>query len=315
MRGVMWSLPELGLLISEILIGEDLGKLELGKKLWRGNPRQTWRANIGKFAADSQRDSGKRNTEKGRWGRGWETRGAVQIMGKTWGIGSFVSVLLELWEDVLLTAASTPTQVRFRRSKVTTQHDMLQYTLGRYTHSHGTDRAQVGTGSKGYSEASRTAVGPLRWGSGEHCNPLGWLPGPGEEDNWRTWNWPWGVHSTHMRQAEARSAGKLSDPDHIEGGQIMFHQGQLELQVTRKTKDVIWGRQRETTQAWDTVSFLYRSKHHFRELKGEERNHKKGFLCKGTELFRECAIYGVRLRSLNGKEESPGRSAHLEWPF
>lgn len=67
------------------------------------------------------------------------------------GQGAFVSILLALWEYILLTAASAPTQVRPHSSTVIIQHCVLPVHNGwAIVVSRGMVKTQVGTGSEGH---------------------------------------------------------------------------------------------------------------------------------------------------------------------
>lgn len=160
----MWSLPDLGLCISEIPIGEASVKLESGKKLWHGNPRQTWKGRIGKFLPVSHRNSGKRNGQKGRWGRIWETRGELCRTWKKLRAGcicfNFIRILGVYPLDSCFCTHPSQSPLKWQ-SDISCTITLWWATVI----SHGIDRVQVGTDSKGHSKASRTAMGPLWWGN------------------------------------------------------------------------------------------------------------------------------------------------------
>lgn len=259
---------------------------------------------VHKFAPDSHRYSGRRSGAKGRRSRSWETRG--KLCKSWWKLSTGCTCF-----NFIGTQRKSPRELplhlpKWGPIKAKWQCDTpCPITLWRATLNFSW-WGQVGTGPEGVTPRPLGLLwGPCNGDSAESWALIAWRRGGRLEGmalalrcSWLSGEVGWGKVMEAVRHVKSCST-----------------RDQLELQVTRRTHDVIRRSQRQTTQPWNTVGHLHPPRHHLTELKEEGRSHKvRRFYVKGTELFREWSVLGVKSRSLSGKRVSQ-RSAHLEDSF
>lgn len=192
---------------------------------------------IGKCAPDRHKNSRKRNEEKGRWGRSREARGELC---RSWGklragciCFNFIRALgvYPLDSCFCTHPSQTPLKYSDNPTLCAPSTQWVSYShISWYGQNPGWHRLW-GTlaGLQWILVMRQYADCRVLW---DHC--LGWWLGLEEVDYWRKWHRPWGVHGTHIIHTGARLAGMLSDSDHIEGGQIMFHQNLFQMSLSCK---------------------------------------------------------------------------------